>query len=101
MSMQMQLKRAYAKRLNLLNKNFFKEQNSGLNIFVEYLRFKRDSLALTCSNKSGLAALATAIAEFEAFQTCQEARQKEFHWNSFCNFVKLNTEDWQTLDDSI
>lgn len=101
MNTKTQLRKAYTRRLNSLNKNFFKDTNSGLNIFVEHLKFKRDSLILQANNDATLASLITAIAEFEAFQTSEEKKQKEFHWNNFCNFVKLNQEEWQVLNDSI
>lgn len=98
MNTKTQLKKAYAKRLDSLNKKFFKDQNSGLKIFIEHLKFKRDILILQPQNGATLASLRTAIAEFEAFQASDEAKQKEFHWNNFCDFVKLNREEWQTLD---
>ena len=101
MNTKTQLRKAYTGRLNSLNKNFFKDPNSGLAIFVEHLKFKRDNLILQTSNESALATLATAIAEFEAYQTSEDVTQKGFHWNNFCDFVKLNMEEWQTLNDSV
>lgn len=101
MNTKTQLRKAYTRRLNSLNKNFFKDQNSGLNIFVEYLRFKRDNLILDNTNKNALTTLVVAIKEFEAYQTTEDTKQKSFHWNNFCTFVRLNMEDWQTLDDSV
>lgn len=101
MNLKTRLRKAYAKRLNTLNKNFFKDPDSGLNIFVEHLKFKRDCLILQPNNKTKLTSLAAAIAEFEAYQTSEENKQKEFHWNNFCNFVKLNMEEWQIPNDSI
>lgn len=98
MNIKEQLRKAYTKRLNALNKNFFKDSNSGLKIFIEHLKFKRDSLVLQPTNENALAIVATAIAEFEAYQIAEDNKQKEFHWNNFCNFVKLNMEEWQTLD---
>lgn len=101
MNTKMQLRKAYIKRLNLLNKNFFKDPNVGLIILVEQLKFKRDNLIIQSDNKTELASLATAIAEFEAFQISEEKSKKKFHWNNFCDFVKLHMEDWQRLNDSI
>jgi len=101
MTTKTQLRKAYKKRLNSLNKNFFKDSDLGLKIFVEHLKFKRDILALDKTNKNTLTTLATAIAEFEAYQTTEDTEQKSFHWNNFCTFVRLNLEDWQTLDDSV
>ena len=34
--------------------------------------------------------LNAAIEEFEAFRK----NQKDFHWNNFCEFVKLNMKEW-------
>lgn len=101
MNTKAQLRKAYTRRLNSLNKNFFKDPDSGLNIFVEHLKFKRDNLLLQANNDSTLASLTTAIAEFEAYKTSEEIKQKDFHWNNFCDFVKLNREEWQTLNDSV
>lgn len=101
MNTKTQLRKAYTRRLNSLNKNFFKDTNSGLNIFVEHLKFKRDNLILQANNDAMLASLITAIAEFEAYKTSEENKQKEFHWNNFCDFVKLHREEWQQLNDTI
>jgi hypothetical protein len=101
MNTKTQLQKAYIKRLSSLNKNFFKDPSSGLNIFVEHLKFKRDNLILQMNNEKALAALVTAIAEFEAYQTNEDAKQKSFHWNNFCDFIKLNMEEWQALNDSV
>lgn len=101
MNTKTQLRKAYTRRLNSLNKNFFKDQNSGLNIFVEHLKFKRDILILQSKEDACLTSLITAIAEFEAYQTSKENKQKEFHWSNFCNFVKLNMEEWQIPNDSV
>ena len=38
------LDKAYTKRVNKLNKNFTKEPDTGLLIFVEQLRYIRDTL---------------------------------------------------------
>ena len=101
MNLKTQLRKAYTRRLNSLNKTFFKDANSGLSIFIEHLKFKRDTLLLQSNNKAQIALLTAAIAEFEAFQTSEENKQKEFHWNNFCDFVKLNREEWQVFNDSV
>lgn len=101
MNLKTQLRKAYAKRIDSLDKSFFKDPNSGLKMFVEHLRFKRDILIIQSNTSTQLASLITAIAEFEAFQTSEEKKQKDFHWNNFCDFVKLNQEEWQVLNDSI
>ena len=30
-----------------------------------------------------------------------EKEQKEFHWNNFCEFIKLNLEEWLVLNDTV
>ena len=101
MNIETRLRKSYIKRLNVLNKNFFEDQNAGLNIFIEHLKFKRDILILQAKREPMLPALITAIAEFEAFQASKENNQKEFHWNNFCNFLKLNMKEWQVFNDSV
>ena len=102
-----QLTKAYNKRLKLLNKTFFKEEAAGLFIFVEHLRYLRDKTILDSANhkssvlRTKAALIATAVAEFEIYQESQEEKQKEFHWKNFCEFIKLNMEDWVTPNDSI
>ena len=106
------LDKAYIKRVNILNKNFTKEPDTGLLIFVEQLRYIRDTLivkaTMTDANAElvdGLedkaSALIIATAEFEAYKTSKEKEQKEFHWNNFCEFIKLNLEEWLVINDTI
>ena len=105
-----QLTSAYTKRVKQLNKNFTKTADTGLLIFVEQLRYLRDTIIIRCSgeqdeleNDSSDAAtsLVVAIAEFDAYQSSTEKEQKEFHWNNFCEFVKLNMEEWLVLNDTV
>lgn len=106
------LDRAYSKRVKQLNKNFTKDPNVGLQIFVEQLRYLRDTLIVKASveeleeevaeelsNKTY--ALIIATSEFEAYKNSAEKGQKEFHWNNFCEFVKLNMEEWLVINDTI
>jgi hypothetical protein len=105
---KVQLENAYTKKLKKLVKNGFNYKYLGPSILNEQLKYTRDFLILNNLNsleqepiKTNIATLATAIAEFEAFQTAQEPEQKAFHWQSFCDFVKLNMEEWTLLNDSI
>ena len=101
-----QLNRAYKKSFNILNKSLFQSKTAGLNIFIEYLRYLRDSMILSVDedlekvNKTNvkLATIITAVAEYEASLATD---QKAFHWNNFCELVKQNMEDWLELNDSI
>lgn len=100
-----QLNKAYKKSFKQLNKSFFKDNKAGLTIFVEYLRYLRDYYVVTASeplnNNTKLTTLMTAIAEFDATKITAENSQKEFHWNNFCEFVKLNMEEWLAKNDPI
>ncbi len=106
------LDKAYSKRVKQLNKNFTKDPSVGLQIFVEQLRYLRDTLIVKASvaesgtefeeelsNKAS--ALIIATSEFEAYKNSKEKEQKEFHWNNFCEFVKLNMEEWLVINDTI
>ena len=103
-----QLNKAYRKRFNLLEDKRLTENNVGLILFVEHLKYIRDSIIMKNivdieqePLKTTLATLATAIAEFDAYMSSQESIQRIFHWNSFCDFLKLNMEEWLALNDSI
>lgn len=101
-----QLNKAYKKSFNTLNKSFFQSKTTGLDIFVEYLRYLRDLMILSADVdleknskiNTQVATIITAIAEYEASTNTE---QKVFHWNNFCELVRQNMEDWLELDDSI
>jgi hypothetical protein len=101
-----QLNKAYKKSFNTLNKSFFQSTTTGLDMFVEYLRYLRDLMILSAAgdleqeSKTNirLATIITAIAEYEASANTE---QKVFHWNNFCELVRQNMEDWLELDDSV
>ena len=99
-----QLNKAYKKSFNTLNKSFFQSKTAGLNMFVEYLRYLRDLMILSAeedlekADNTRLAAIITAIAEYEASTNTE---QRVFHWSNFCELVKQNMEDWLELNDSI
>lgn len=91
-----QINKIYNKRLNDLT-------GKGLAYFVEYLRQLRDTMIITARDMTELKSspkvttIITAIHEFEAYQSSKEESQKKFHWNNFCEFVKLNMEEWLAL----
>jgi hypothetical protein len=89
------LNKAYKKRIKQLNKEIY---NSGsLPIFIEGLKYTRDKCIITQTSAEAVATLNAAIEEFEAYiQT-----GKEFHWNNFCEFVKLNMKEWLAANDSV
>jgi hypothetical protein len=95
-----QLGRAYTKRFRRLNKNILNLNNSGLLIFVEHLKYLRDTYLLTNNSTEALSKIASLNAAIEEFDAYQKS-QKEFHWNNFCEFVKLNMREWLTINDSI
>ena len=100
------LNSAYKRNFNALNKSLFESKSAGLNIFVEHLKYLRDSMILAADgdlekvNKtnSKLATIITAVAEYEA---SINTNQRVFHWNNFCELVKQNMEEWLELDDSV
>lgn len=97
---------AYSKRLQTLNKEFFNKPDTGLLMFIEYLKYLRDIHLITSSNvyedeaqKYCVASLVTAIAEFGAFTTSTE--QKQFHWDNFMELTRQNLKDWITFNDTV
>jgi hypothetical protein len=101
-----QLDSAYKKSFKTLTKTLLQSKSAGLNIFVEHLRYLRDSMILSADedlekvNKTNtkLATIITAIAEYEASTSTE---QRIFHWSNFCELVKQNMEEWLELDDSV
>ncbi len=93
-----QLTKAYNKRLTKVN---------GIEHFIEYLKYLRDTAiikaesAKALENDSKVITLITAVSEFEAYKNSKDEKQRKFHWNNFCEFVKLNMEEWQVFNDSI
>ena len=51
--------------------------------------------------KTKITTLTTAIAEFDAYKASQNSAKKVFHWNNFCELIKLNMEEWLKVNDSI
>lgn len=105
-----QLTRAYNKRVTSLNKNFFKNPNTGMLLLVEQLKYIRDVTILKpvitnteapTAKGASVSALTVAIEEFETYQKTADPEQKVFHWNNFCEFVRLNMEEWLVLNDSV
>ena len=101
-----QLNKAYCKRFKQLNKNMVltKDANlmllasdAGLITFVEHLRYLRDLYIVTQQTTDSIATLNAAVEEFEAYADSK----KEFHWNNFCEFVRLNMKEWLAVNDSI
>lgn len=102
-----QLGKAYIKVFKHLQKGIFTDKKSGLLLFVEYLKYLRDFSILTNSaeatddEKMCIATIITAISEFEAYTQTENAKQRVFHWNNFCELLKQNMEDWLKINDSI
>lgn len=101
-----QLINAYKKSFKQLNKVLFQTKAAGINLFVEHLKFLRDSLILNTQEdlsvpsptNTRITTLSTAIAEFEAIAV---GDKKDFHWDNFCMLMNQNMGDWLELHDSI
>lgn len=91
-----QLNKAYAKRFKQLNKNIL-STSTGLQVFAEHLKYLRDIFIITQKSADSVASLNAAIEELEAYKKSN----KEFHWNNFCEFVKLNMREWLLTNDSV
>ena len=93
-----QINKAYAKKLNKVN---------GLNHFIEYLKYLRDSIVIKTGSAKALECNSAAVAlivtlnEFDAYKNSKEEKQRKFHWDNFWEFVKLNMEEWLVLNDSV
>ena len=102
-----QLNKAYNNRFNYLQKSIFVNKDAGLVLFIEYLKYLRDSIVLAEysseleSSKTKIATIITAIAEFDAYKQTKDNQQKNFHWNNFCELFKQNMEDWLKIDDPV
>jgi hypothetical protein len=92
-----QLNKAYIKRFKQLNKNILYASDSGLILFVEHLKYLRDTNIVGQNSAEAIVSLNTAIEEFEAYRKSQ----KDFHWDNFCELVKLNVKEWLIANDSI
>jgi hypothetical protein len=102
---QKRINRYYYKKTKLLNKDFFKNQKVCLRLFVEHLKYIKTSMLLSRDNDkhvtSAISAITAAIAEFEAYEECTDRTKQIFHWNNFCELVKLNMGEWLTFNDSV
>ena len=92
-----QLNKVYSNRFKQLNKCILTSNDSGLSIFVEHLKYLRDVKIITQESVNTVATLNAAIEEFEAFKKTQ----KDFHWNNFCEFIKVNMKEWLVANDSV
>ena len=101
-----QLNKAYSKRFKQINKHLLakRESNmivlasdSSLMLLVEHLKYLRDIYLITQESTDTVTTLNAAIEEFEAYIKTQ----KDFHWNNFCEFLKLNMKEWLVANDSI
>ncbi len=103
------VQRAYRQRIKALQKDFFTNNHTSLQLFVEYLKYIRDCTILRVDNdneqqvnssKLPLATLIMAITEFSAYNE-ENTEIKNLHWENFCELLKENFKDWLTLYDSI
>lgn len=103
-----QLKKAYKKRFKVLNKSFFDDRSQGMLVFNEYLKYLRDFIILNTDNalesdikNTRIATINTAIAELCSWQKAVDEQKKDFHWNNFCELLRLNMKEWLVPNDSI
>lgn len=104
-----QLSKAYSKKFKVINKDFFTGKDTGLILFVEYLKYLRDCLIIEMPvdsdknelTKTKIATIIATIAEFEGYKISKDNNKKSFHWNNFCELLKLNMEDWLEPNDSV
>ena len=94
--MNNKLSKAYLIRFKQLNKNTL-TADYGLSILVEHLKYLRDTYIITQGSTEVIASLNAAIEEFEAYKQTK----KEFHWQNFCEFIKLNMKEWLAINDSV
>lgn len=108
MTIKKELCKAYSKRIKQLNKKFFTANDTGLVLFVEYLRYLRDLQIVTApgniyeseDTKYNIASLITAIAEFDASRSCSE-EQRQFHWDNFMELTRQNFMEWIKFNDTV
>lgn len=102
--------RAYEKRLKKITKNFYNDNYTGLFLFVEHIKYIRDYLIIkqtiekiepSDNTSNRIASLVMAAAEFDAYIGTAEQDKKEFHWNNFCELVRLNVGEWLNPNDTI
>lgn len=103
-----QLKKAYKKRFKVLNKSFFDDSASGILLFNEYLKYLRDFMIVNTDDylesdekNTRIATINTTVAELASWQKTDNESKKDFHWNNFCELIKLNMKEWLVPNDSI
>lgn len=107
-----QINKTYETTLENIQKSFFKSSQTGLDLFVEYLRYIRDSLIIKAPDLSVspdenliIATIMAAIAEYESYENYKiskaDERLQKFHWDNFWELIKYNLREWQALNDTI
>lgn len=107
-----QIKKTYDSTMKILQKDFFIDNRSGLNLFVEYLRALRDQILIKTGNTEPESlesfyalSITTAVAEYESYENYLisngSEQLKSFHWNNFWELVKQHLEGWISFNDSI
>lgn len=92
----------YNKKLKQNANYLFENNKAGLMSFAEYLRFLRDCIILSTKADTATAATITmAVAELDAYLGCTDSSKSLFHWNNFCELIRLNMEEWLKINDSV
>ena len=113
------LRRAYRSAFKKTVPAFF-DKNGGIEYFVTYLSFLRDSIIVSrgtpvkeaTSADLAVISLVTAIAEYHAYKRSVEKLkqtpdsmadlgEKQLHWSSFWFLVSKNIERWLELYDTV
>lgn len=107
-------KRRYKKLYKLYRSELLKlSLQDPLEYFVTSLKLTRDYRLLNCpppqseDEKVSLAALITAVAEYELYKGYSDVppskeldleKEKNYHWSKFWQLVALNIEDWNKIN---
>lgn len=94
-----QLNKAYTKRLKQLNRDILSvvTNDAGLPVFVEGLKYLRDSCITQQKSVDAVSTLNAAVCEYEAYINTN----KDVHWNNFCDIMRLNMKEWLAANDSV
>lgn len=95
--------KAYNKRFKALLKEAPNKDSTGILLFIEHLKCRRDLLLLASSKDKQetdyqILLFDTVVAEFEASTS---STYGNFHWNNFCELLRQNKEELTKLHDSI
>ena len=98
MQTNQKLIKAYKKLFKDLYKKFPEDPTVGLTAFITHLSLLRDLSTVSSVDNEQMATkratINAALAEYNAFKANSNETIKMFHLSNFCEFLKLNLEDW-------